>query len=101
MAENEINDEQMEEEENELIVLADEEGKEIEFKHIATLDYENEWYIYLHPIEDEDVEDDEMVIFHIQTDADGNDIFVLVEDEELIDKLYNEYLKEMDAQSEE
>lgn len=99
MAENKIDNEQMDEEE--LIVLADEEGKEVEFKHIATLDYEEEWYIYLQPVELEDMEEDEMVIFHIQSDADGNDVFLPVEDEELLDKLYNEYLKELDAQDEE
>ncbi|MDE6275307.1 MAG: DUF1292 domain-containing protein [Clostridia bacterium] len=109
MAENKIDNTEMQEDE-EIIVLADEEGKEIEFRHIATLDYEEEWYMYLEPLEemageekksvDGDVEETEMVIFHIQSDADGNDVFVPVEDEELLDKLYNEFLKELDSQEE-
>ncbi|MCI8421781.1 MAG: DUF1292 domain-containing protein [Clostridia bacterium] len=101
MAENKIDITEAQEDE-EIIVLADEEGKEVEFKHIATLDYEEEWYIYLEPLEgvEEDAEEAEMVIFHIQSDADGNDVFVPVEDEELLDKLYNEFLKELDAQEE-
>lgn len=110
MAENKQENAELQEDE-EIIVLADEEGKEIEFKHIATLDYEEEWYMYLEPLEEmegeekktvdgEEVEETEMVIFHIQSDADGNDVFVPVEDEELLDKLYNEFLKELDNQEE-
>ena len=106
MADNKVNNTEVQEDE-EIIVLADEEGKEVEFKHIATLDYEEEWYMYLEPLEEldgeekkseEEAEEAELVIFHIQTDADGNDVFVPVEDEDLWDKLYNELLKELDAQ---
>ena len=109
MAEN-IKDNAELQEDEEIIVLADEEGKEVEFRHIATLDYEEEWYMYLEPLEqiegeedksaNGDVEETEMVIFHIQSDADGNDVFVPVEDEDLLDKLYNEFLKELDNQEE-
>ena len=100
MAENKNDNTELQEDE-EIIVLADEEGKEVEFKHIATLDYEEEWYIYLQPVELGEMEEDEMFIFHIETGADGNDVFIPVEDEELLDKLYNEYLKELDAQQDE
>ena len=31
------------EEEEETLVLVDEDGKEVEFEHIATLDYKDEW----------------------------------------------------------
>ncbi|MDE6362374.1 MAG: DUF1292 domain-containing protein [Clostridia bacterium] len=109
MAEN-IKDNAELQEDEEIIVLADEEGKEVEFRHIATLDYEEEWYMYLEPLEkmedeenkpaDGEEEETEMVIFHIQSDADGNDVFVPVEDEDLLDKLYNEFLKELDNQEE-
>ena len=106
MAENKVDNTELQEDE-EIIVLADEEGKEVEFKHIATLDYEEEWYMYLEPLEefdsegkkaDGEEEEVEMVIFHIESDADGNDVFVPVEDEELLDKLYNEFLKEVESQ---
>ena len=109
MAENKIDNAELQEDE-EIIVLADEEGKEVEFRHIATLDYEEEWYMYLEPLEqmegaeakanDGEEEESEMVIFHIQSDADGNDVFVPVEDEDLLDKLYNEFLKELNNQDE-
>lgn len=89
----------VDEEQDEIIVLQDEDGKEIEFNHIATLDYNDEWYIYLQPVELEDgMEDDEMFIFKIEEDKDGNDLFNPVEDEELLQKLYEEYLKECDLE---
>ena len=89
----------VDEEQDEIIVLQDEDGKEIEFNHIATLDYNDEWYIYLQPVELEDgMEDDEMFIFKIEEDKDGNDLFNPVEDEDLLQKLYEEYLKECDLE---
>ncbi len=39
-----------------------------------------------------------MLIFKIESDEEGNDVFMPVEDEELLQKLYEEYLKECDAQ---
>ncbi len=91
----------VDEEQDEIIVLQDEDGKEIEFNHIATLDYNDEWYIYLQPVELEDgMEDDEMFIFKIEEDKDGNDLFNPVEDEDLLQKLYEEYLKECDLEDE-
>ena len=101
MAENKIVNEELEEEGEEIIILADEDGQEIKFKHVATLDFEEEWYLYLHPLSVDGVEEDDMVIFHIESDADGNDVFMPVEDQELLDKLYKEYLKELDAQGDE
>ncbi len=81
-------------EEMENIVLVDEEGKEVEFVHLATIDYEDDWFIFVQPVELGDLEDDEMFIFKIESDSEGNDIFVPVEDEELIEKVYAEFVKE-------
>ena len=77
-----------------LIVLQDEDGKEIEFVQIATLDYENEWYAFLQPTELGEMKDDEMLLFKIETDENDQDYFVPVEDKTITDALYQEYLKE-------
>ena len=77
-----------------LIVLQDEDGKEIEFVQIATLDYENEWYAFLQPTELGEMKDDEMLLFKIESDENGDDYFVPVEDKDVTEALYNEYLKE-------
>lgn len=95
MADN-VNNEELQD--DEIIVMVDEEGKEVEFTHIATLDYNDEWYIYVQPVELGDMDEDEMFIFKIEEDENGNDLFTPVEDEDLLDKLYQEYLKECDIQ---
>ncbi len=83
---------------DEIMVLVDDDGQEVEFHHIATLDYKDEWYIYLQPLDLGEMDEDEMLIFKIEADEDGNDLFMPVEDEDLLDKLYEEYLKECDLQ---
>ena len=95
MADNLNNEEMLD---DEIIVMVDEEGKEVEFTHIATLDYNDEWYIYVQPVELGDMDEDEMFIFKIEEDENGNDLFTPVEDENLLEKLYQEYLKECDIQ---
>lgn len=91
-----VNNEELQD--DEIIVMVDEEGKEVEFTHIATLDYNDEWYIYVQPVELGDMDEDEMFIFKIEEDENGNDLFTPVEDEDLLEKLYQEYLKECDIQ---
>ena len=84
-------------EEDDIITLTAEDGVEEDFYHIATIDYDGKWYIFLHPVEEqEDIAEDEALIFEISEDADGNDLFNLLDDDELIDKVYAEYLKELD-----
>lgn len=102
MAENKKDNNTEVQEDEEIVMLVDDEGKEVEFKYLATLDYEEEWYLYLQPIEnaDEDVEEPEIAIMRIETDAAGNDTFVPVEDEELWDKLYDEFVKALEEQEE-
>ena len=84
-------------EEDDIITLMGDDGEEEEFYHIATIDFENKWYIFLHPVEEQEgIAEDEALIFEISEDEEGNDMFNLVEDDELIDKVYAEYIKEVD-----
>ena len=84
-------------EDEDIITLTGEDGVEEDFFHIATIDYEDKWYIFLHPVEErDDIAEDEALIFEIKEDEEGNDLFDLVLDDDLIDKVYAEYLKELD-----
>ena len=84
-----------------LVVLKDEDGKEIEFIQIATIDYDDEWYAFLQPTELGDLEDDEMIIFKMEEDENGETIFIPIEDEDLMNKVYDEYVKEYENMQEE
>ena len=47
--------------------------------------------------EEDDMDEDEMFIFKIGTDSDGNDLFIPVEDEETLQGVYDVYLEEAGA----
>lgn len=109
--------------EDNLIQLIDEDGQELNFEHIMTFDYKDKQYIVLTPADDEfyegddeddieelaeldgaedaDFEDDEydeedegeLIILEVTKDEEGNDLFLSIEDDDLLDELYNVYLQ--------
>lgn len=92
LKENEIDE--MNDFDDEVIELEDEDGKTIKFLHVATIDYKEDWYVFFAPAEDMDeLSDDEMVVFKLGQDEQGKDIFIPIEDEKLLDEVYEEYLK--------
>ena len=96
MAENELLNNEMEEmDEPEIITLVDMDGKDVEFYHLATLDYKQEWYIILQPVDKlPDIADDEVLIYKLGVDKeDGTDTFEPVEDEEVLQAVFDEYIK--------
>ena len=83
------------------VVLTDENGKEEEFEHLATIDYEGEIYMAFTPANNEDAESAEVVILKVEEDEDGEDILVTLDDEELLDKVFEKFLEEEEADEEE
>lgn len=103
-ANNESEETPMTMEENNIIELIDDEtGAAIPFEHLATLEYEDGWYIALMVIEDgnEDDEEGEVVIMKIENDEEGNEFYTNVEDEELAEKVFEKFLQLMDEAEEE
>ena len=81
-----------------VVVLIDEDGNEVSFEHLMTLEYEGKSYICLAPIEPmEDVEEDELVIMRIETDEEGNDYYATVDTEEELDAVFEKYLEIAEA----
>ena len=83
------------------VVLTDEDGKEEEFEHLATIDYEGELYMAFTPANASDEESAEVVILKVEEDEDGEDILVTLDDEELLDKVFEKFLEEEEADEEE
>ena len=70
-------------EREDIVELIDEDGNEVSFEHLMTLEHNGKSYICLVPVEPmEDIEEDELVIMRIETDADGNDCYASVDDED-------------------
>lgn len=85
-----------EDEDDEIIELISEDGETKKFYHVATIDYENEWYVFFQPADKmDDADEDEVMVFKLDSDENDNDIFMPVQSEELLHKVYAEYVRVM------
>ena len=95
MANEEVMNEMDMENEGTLITLEDEEGNEVEFEFLDIVEYDGEEYIVL--IEnDEDA--DEVVILKINPVDEETEEYVSIEDEDLLDKLFDIFKKKYDGE---
>ena len=68
-------DQEMNMQPDDVVELIDEDGKEVRFEHLMTLEHKGSNYICLVPLDPmEDVGEDELVILKIETDEDGNEL---------------------------
>ena len=85
-------DEEMEEVEN-IVTLNDEDGNEVKFEFLDLIDLDEEQYVVLLPIseDNEETEDGEVVILKLEDTEDDSDeeSYVSVEDEETLMKVFN------------
>ena len=84
----EDNGEDLGEELDNVIVLNDEEGKEVRFEFLDLIEYENEEYVILLPL-DEGEEADEVVILKVEdTDSEEEESYVSVDDENVLNTIF-------------
>jgi len=89
------------EDNDEVITLTDDDGVDTDFYQIACIEHNGEYYAILQPADAlDDFDEDEVAIFKIEEEDEENDLFVPVQDEKLLDALFEEYLKAV-ADSEE
>lgn len=87
----------MSEERDDLVVLVDENGDEVEFEHIDTIEMNGNEYVVLIPFSaDEEQDADEVVILKIEHGDEGEDSFVSVEDEEELNEVFEEFKQRME-----
>ncbi len=79
-----------EEELDNIIVLNDEDGKEVQFEFLDLIEYDQEEYVVLLPVEEaEEDEIGEVVILKVeQTESEDEESYVGVEDEEVLNKVF-------------
>ena len=83
----------LDENNDENITLYNEENQEVEFEQIALVPIENKTYAILKPVAQmEGIADDEALVFVID-EIDDEDCLVIVEDDAVIDKVFEEYYK--------
>ncbi len=85
-------------EEDDIITLHNEAtDKDEDFYHLATLDVDKRWFIVMQPVEHlDDIADDEVLIYEIIENENGEDSFAPIEDEKLLDKVFKEFEKELE-----
>ena len=89
-------------EREDIVELVDEDGNEVSFEHLMTLEHNGNAYICLVPMEPmEDVGEDELVIMRIETDEEGNDYYATIDDEAELDEVFEKYLEIAEADDEE
>jgi uncharacterized protein YrzB (UPF0473 family) len=91
----------MADERDDVVVLVDENGEEVEFEHLDTIEQNGKEYVILLPKTaeegtDEDV--DEVVILKIEHNENGEDSFVTVEDEGELQGVFEEFKTRMEDQ---
>lgn len=81
---------EMEDDMDNILLLNDEDGNEVQFEFLDLIDYDEEEYVVLLPVE-EDSEDEigEVVILKVeQTESEDQESYVGVEDEEILNKVF-------------
>ena len=85
---NNVPNEQEGEELDNIIVLNDENGDEIEFEFLDLIEYDGEEYVVLLP-HDEEEDADEVVILKLEdTDSEDEESYVSVDDEEVLQNVF-------------
>ena len=82
---------EMEEELDNIIILNDEDGKEVQFEFLDLIEYDEEEYVVLLPVEAEGEESDgEVVILKLEDSDEDSDqeSYVGVDDEEILNKVF-------------
>lgn len=96
---NELNNNNVPDEENEnYITLVDDNGKEVSFEIIGTLEYLERWFAVLIPFDEED--DGVVILEMIATDDPDYDEFVGIDDENLLNEVFNEFKKSYNGEYE-
>jgi putative Holliday junction resolvase len=81
---------------NEVLTLTDEEGNEHQFSVIDIVEMDSAEYAILLPMEETEEDAEEAIILRIDTDEDGSDILVDIEDDEEWEKVADMWTTMMD-----
>lgn len=90
------------EEDRNLIQLQDEDGNDVSFEHLMTVEYEGSYYIVLEATEDmDDCQEGEAIILKIVRDEEsGEDVYATIEDEAEFNAVLEKCMAEMEEEDE-
>ena len=85
---------------NDFVTLIDEDGNEVEFEHIDTVEYQGTTYLAFIPAELSIEEDAEVVIMRI-VEEDSEEMLEAVEDDAVADAVFNLVMERAEAEMDE
>jgi len=81
----------------ELITLTSPDGDQVDFLEIAGIPIDGYFYTILKPVEViEGMTEDDVLVFKVEETENGDSNFSLERDEEVLNKIYQEYLRLLD-----
>lgn len=83
------------------IILLDENGNDVEFEYVDTVDRDGMEYVVLSPLDEgkgDGSTDEEVVILRIEHNSDGEDSFVTIDDEEEEEGVFQEFLAKIEEE---
>jgi len=89
---------------NDLIEFVDEEGESAQFEHLMTIEHDNDYYLILMTAEsavNEASEEGEIVIMKIVQDANDEECYTPVEDEQVLNAVYEKFIKAIEEEEDE
>jgi len=91
----------MDERDDNIVVLVDENGENVEFELLDTIEMNGKEYVVLLPIEEgnDDGEADEVIILRVEAGDDDEDTFITIDDEDELNEVFEEFqdrMEEMD-----
>lgn len=81
-----IQNENLNEEDN-IVILNDEDGNDVKFQFLDLIEYNDDNFVVLLPVEEDDEDDNEVVILKEDKDAE-EESYVSVDDEETLEKIF-------------
>ena len=90
----------MEQMDNIVELVDDETGESVSFEHLATIEYEDKYYIALSEISEEEEAECEVFIMEIAEDEEGNECYIQVEDEAVQQAVFEKFLTLMAEEEE-
>lgn len=100
MADEKLDNVEVEEDDGDLVELVDDQGRVLKFFHVGSLEHKQKWYAFFMPAEEiEGTTEDEVVIFNISSDDKGEEVLLPVEDEALLEEVYEEFCKQMEEEA--
>ncbi len=87
-----------------IIELTDEDGVTTQFEYLTTIEYQEDLYVVLMVLDDEETDDEEgeVLILKIEKDPEtGEDMYVSVDDDEVSQAVFDLFMEQMDEEDEE